>query len=540
MAPPSPIEVRPHPTKGRGLYATKTFSPGETIQAFAPLILVASVEHTECVCSYCLKKRAGPDDLRACSLCHHAYYCNTTCQAAAWSAVHSKECKPLQTTPPDHPELPTPVRAVIQALVKKKIGKALETLEGSIADFEYKSEDWKNQQMMGCAAVKFAGLTVDLEAVNKAVEYLCKIQVNAFQRWDFELGHAAIFLEPTLAMANHSCLPNANVEFVGRKAVLQAETEIRTGDEIEISYTDYTYPLPVRQQALKPYHFTCKCRRCEQDLSIYQACALSPNIELNRASLVLDMTKLKTHAAATNAKKAALANEHSGNTAEIVADRCELPPDTVKENRKMLEKQWQTCKGLVSEGWWAVTPLYQVLSDIALHYVREQRYISALLVTCLVATDADPYRYVAPFHPQRSAKIFLIAKLLALTASEAHIPGDSAEKWTNGPTDGVAAQALDTLKGVDQTSLCQMLLLMVLQNAPAGYVDEWGLALEAKAILNDIDQLQGRERELSLINAWNKDPRSDQSHAFFRYAVVQQVDTLAKLGPKILALDFGQ
>lgn len=46
-----------------------------------------------------------------------------------------------------------------------------------------------------------------------------------------------MLLEPTLAMANHSCIPNAMVQFVGRKAILRAETAIQTGDEIEISYT---------------------------------------------------------------------------------------------------------------------------------------------------------------------------------------------------------------------------------------------------------------------------------------------------------------
>lgn len=38
-------------------------------------------------------------------------------------------------------------------------------------------------------------------------------------------------------MANHSCIPNALVQFVGRKAILRAEKDIQAGDEIEISYT---------------------------------------------------------------------------------------------------------------------------------------------------------------------------------------------------------------------------------------------------------------------------------------------------------------
>lgn len=38
-------------------------------------------------------------------------------------------------------------------------------------------------------------------------------------------------------MMNHSCMPNAMVTVIGRKMILRAETEIKAGEEIEISYT---------------------------------------------------------------------------------------------------------------------------------------------------------------------------------------------------------------------------------------------------------------------------------------------------------------
>ncbi|KAG3188154.1 hypothetical protein PC129_g25210 [Phytophthora cactorum] len=92
-------------------------------------------------------------------------------------------------------------------------------------------------EMMAMGAVAFAGLGTTQENVQKTVELLCKIQTNAFHRYDSDLGQVGIFLEPTLAMANHSCIPNAMVQFIGRKAILRAETPIEVGDEIEISYT---------------------------------------------------------------------------------------------------------------------------------------------------------------------------------------------------------------------------------------------------------------------------------------------------------------
>lgn len=70
-----------------------------------------------------------------------------------------------------------------------------------------------------------------------------QIQTNAFHRYDADLGQVGIFLEPKLAMANHSCIPNAMVQFVGRKAILRAEKPIKVDEEIEISYTGMSHIL---------------------------------------------------------------------------------------------------------------------------------------------------------------------------------------------------------------------------------------------------------------------------------------------------------
>lgn len=51
------------------------------------------------------------------------------------------------------------------------------------------------------------------------------------------MGQVAVFVEPTLAMINHSCMPNAMIQVIGRAIVLRAETTIQAGDEIEIAYT---------------------------------------------------------------------------------------------------------------------------------------------------------------------------------------------------------------------------------------------------------------------------------------------------------------
>lgn len=162
----SAIQVRPHPTKGRALYATQSFPSGAPIFPFTPTILLPSLSHLTSVCTHCLK----PGSPRACSRCHAAAYCDAACQSAAWKAIHGKECKVLR----GRPGLPTPVRAVVQALAKSEVGAALQGLEGHVEAWRG-GDRWKDMEMMAMAASAFAGAGTGEGEVKKAVEILCKV-----------------------------------------------------------------------------------------------------------------------------------------------------------------------------------------------------------------------------------------------------------------------------------------------------------------------------------------------------------------------------
>lgn len=60
--------------------------------------------------------------------------------------------------------------------------------------------------------------------------------MNSFNRLDEDVEQTGLFMNSALAMVNHSCTPNAFVQFVGRKSVLHAYQEIGKDEEIEISY----------------------------------------------------------------------------------------------------------------------------------------------------------------------------------------------------------------------------------------------------------------------------------------------------------------
>ncbi|KAL6878610.1 SET domain-containing protein [Trichoderma novae-zelandiae] len=430
--------------------------------------------------------------------------------------------------------LPTPTRALVQALLWREVGDRLAGLEGHVLEKKGDGDGWRDVEMMAMAACAFSGRGTAEEEVRRAAEMLCKIQNNSFQRFDPDLGVVGLFLEPTLAMANHSCIPNAAIQFIGRNALLVAENPIRAGDEIEIAYTVYTDPLPKRREALAHYKFTCQCLRCRDNLNVYQVAAISPCVNLNSQSLVPDVSKFRKHPATSSTNKQAIVNRHS-ESADNISDAL-AAIESPSERRNLLKSEYNKRRALVQEELWAVTPLPDILFEISMLYSEEENYAFALTVACLVATACDPYQYPSPYHPIRLAGLFTLANLVSHTAAATAFQTSSNVPVARGGT--LEQKVEETLREIDQVSLCQMLLIMVLRYSPDKYGAEAGLATKARALLDDIERLAGREKESSLIDEWRRDPSSEKSQAFFEFAVVKQVDVLASLGKEVLRRDF--
>lgn len=68
------------------------------------------------------------------------------------------------------------------------------------------------------------------------------MNVNSFRITDANGDEIGISFDPLLGMANHSCAPNASLEFNGRCAVLTALRHIEEGEEITISYIGQQFP----------------------------------------------------------------------------------------------------------------------------------------------------------------------------------------------------------------------------------------------------------------------------------------------------------
>lgn len=141
-------------------------------------------------------------------------------------------------------------------------------MESHETDFRQDRKLWEDIVLQARAAVMYGGLGE--EKLGKAVGLLCRMKTNSFRATTPSEGGGSkplgLLFDPTLATANHSCDPNAELECDGRHVQLVALREIREGEEIFISYIDENEPLETRREMLEErYFFTCSCERCMEE-----------------------------------------------------------------------------------------------------------------------------------------------------------------------------------------------------------------------------------------------------------------------------------
>jgi SET and MYND domain-containing protein len=270
-------------------------------------------------------------------------------------------------------------------------------------------------------------------------------------------------------------------------------------------------PLATRRETLQQYNFECACDRCKRHLSVYQ-------VEYS-ALPEWSVVKRSNHAALTDSA-----------LQEIAKKSAELPhlPEPLPARHAALKAQYASAKHLVGADLWAVSPVPQLLTETSIYYAQRADFSRALALAALLATACDPFRYPAPFHPVRVKNLFMVAKLLANTAEITML---------SSPVAGAAVDSKlrEALLDIDQVSLCHMLLILIVNMCP-GELAPWELCVSAREMLDDVQQLPGREQDLSLINMWAADAKADGSGVFFEYAVVKQLDVLAALGREVVGV----
>ncbi|GAW19973.1 hypothetical protein ANO14919_094660 [Xylariales sp. No.14919] len=535
--------------RGRGIVATRVFQPGEVIATFSsPCIAIPDSPHLSTTCSGCLLPSAPGSDppspsqparvVRACTGCRTVAYCSPACQKLDWTVGgHKAECKVFKRVRAEgHDFLPTPVRALVQGLLRPEM---MAEVQGHVGGFRRASGKlWADTELQAMAALHYLGRQTNARSLAEAIEVSCKLQVNSFNRLDEDVGQTGLFMNPHLAMVNHSCIPNAFVQFISRQAVLHAYREINKDEEVEISYIDCTTHLSQRQEALKTrYQFTCECPRCKDDINVYQVCRRYPHLRLNRLSLAPDVENLQDYQESSLGT-----NESLGATVEEIFPLFSnsLVGLNESDKQKQLCQGWTACKPFLDSRTpaHAVEPLPSVLLEATVYFGEQGNFTSALSICCFLATQVDPYKAAAPFAPQRIKGLLMIAKLLSNTApADPHPSLSSIKTLTLGKSlwGGISK----VLGKMDQATVCQVLLELVVYYAPAAHSKEWALFRAAKDLLDDIEALQDREMEDALVKAFLRNPNGAEERLFFEQVVLGPIRELSAFCFDVMDNEFG-
>lgn len=229
---------------------------------------------------------------------------------------HDAECATFRRVTQERGEgerLPTPVRGAAHVLARFGEEGVRERVRGMVGWRDKQLGGGKGVELQAKAVVHYLGMEMSRRRLEDALELLCvvsllgrslegvwgrwvtdseQMNVNSFRITDASGDEIGIGFDPLLGMANHSCAPNASLEFDGRCAVLTALKHIEEGEEITISYIgqsslprlptcltqtslpsaeklkltihqDTNQPRAVRQAFLQEhYYFTCACPAC--------------------------------------------------------------------------------------------------------------------------------------------------------------------------------------------------------------------------------------------------------------------------------------
>ncbi|XP_010538974.1 PREDICTED: histone-lysine N-methyltransferase ASHR1 [Tarenaya hassleriana] len=264
------LSVSNLPDKGRCLFTSRDFRPGEVILRQEPYVFVPSNGSKESRCDGCLTTI----NLKKCSGCQVVWYCGSSCQKSEWK-LHRLECQALSRLDKDKRRSVTPtIRLMVKLYLKRKLQNE-QVIPMTITDnyglvvalVSHMSEIDEKQIVLYAQMANLVNLILQFPDINlkEIAENYSKFSCNAHTICDSELRPQGTGLFPLISIINHSCLPNAVLGFEGRIAVVRAMVHIPKESEVTISYIETAGSTMTRQKALKEqYLFSCKCVRCDK------------------------------------------------------------------------------------------------------------------------------------------------------------------------------------------------------------------------------------------------------------------------------------
>ncbi|KAI0746851.1 SET domain-containing protein [Daedaleopsis nitida] len=289
---PSTLEIRESSRHGRAVYTKSAISAGSVILSVTPHVSVLATSGLDQHCSACARSAPGTG-LKRCPKCRTVWYCDSECQNRDW-ASHKRECGALQkwAAAAPSPDVAIPGEAV-RCLGRILWGSQKEGLDSVWAKeirmmhsnrTSLQPSVFESHTHLAHSLVRYLGVSspqelepYGLTSAGDLVDLISRFATNTFTLTEPSLTPIGICVAPTIALANHSCDPNAVIVFP-RPASASAKEEpllhlialrdIAAGKEVRISYVDTTLPQRLRQKELKEvYNFTCQCKLCTRTRS---------------------------------------------------------------------------------------------------------------------------------------------------------------------------------------------------------------------------------------------------------------------------------
>lgn len=439
MAAAPSTEVKSSPLGGRGLFATRTISPGEPLLSLdRPLVTALDVERIPDTCAWCFAwtelpvlSGAGVNQatiVNWCTGCKKVKYCSRTCQSKAWKAVHKRECKIFAA---QEEIVPNVVVAVIQMMDGINHGKqeyqALLGMENHRDDFEKGGgKRLEAMRLMAHTALKMTGEKEKTEGMQPILMAMCCLMCNSSRIVTSTFDPLGLALDPKSSSINHSCEPNAVVVFDGPRLSVRALKALKAGEEVSISYIDSSAPYGVRQAELKDqYFFTCHCEKCELGTKAPQDAFLNAGPDFDEKIKVIDdmIPQIETDPAWPRHILGPSSREKQLSALQFYAYSYLHGPDAVSkpDDASRLRKPIQICR---NTGIWPLTraPLPGLYQQYAVACLSAKRYNEALVAMIRLNFIIDPVIYSQKHHPVRVVHAWTLATLAKALSSEQDSP----------------------------------------------------------------------------------------------------------------------
>ncbi|KAL0276279.1 UNVERIFIED_CONTAM: hypothetical protein PYX00_003885 [Menopon gallinae] len=222
-------------------------------------------------CAYCF----ASSELRKCSGCSYAHYCDRDCQKKGWY-FHKEECANIKRLEPQ--VIPDAVRMLARLIIKLQKGGAHERSFYTHSKFrvfkdlmshynEIKNDIKKMEHFMCLHEALQAYLGADnLPNSAELLGIYGRMVINSFSIFD-DSGHTiGTGLYLAASVVDHSCNPNAVTVFDGTTLYIRTleDMENINWPNIYISYIDNLDLPSKRQKELeRVYYFLCQCQKCK-------------------------------------------------------------------------------------------------------------------------------------------------------------------------------------------------------------------------------------------------------------------------------------